>query len=250
MKQRRLFASVLVAALVLVAGCGGGGGGSGGTAATTTATTTATPAPTVDTVDYPDGLSAEGYENDSTAMSTFRSALASGPSYTTRMDVESEGVTQTLVARTNPGEQVSYAQTERNGSVRYELYYANGTQYLRNAEGSQAQYGNTNATFEGVITGYNGGQFLQQLSLLDLEATGVEEVDGRTIITYDVTGPRSSETGAESASGQVQVTTEGQLVSFEYIVVSAQGQELSVSWEQTNVGSTTVSEPDWLSQAR
>lgn len=254
--NRRYVAPLLLAALVVLAGCGGGGGGTGGgdTATTTEAPTTeaptTTPEPTVETVAYPDGLSAEGYANDTAAMATFRTALASGPSYTTRMNVEAGGVTQTLLARTNPSAQRSYAETQRNGSVTYELYYANGTQSLRDASGSETRYGSTNATFDGVIMGYNGGQFLQQLTLLDLEAASVERVDGRTIITYDVTGPRSSETGAESASGRVQVTTEGQLVAFEYTVVSQQGQELSVDWVQSNVGSTTVSEPDWLSNAR
>lgn len=248
MKRSRRYVPVLIAALILLAGCGAGGNGTT-TTAPTESTPTPTPEPTLDSIDYPSGLSQAGYENDSRALTTFREALSSGPAYTVRMDVQSGSTTQTLVARTDPDAERISARTERDGSLRYELYYANGTQSIRNAERDPEQYGSTNATFEGAVVGFNGGKFFTSVSLLDLNATEVTREDGRTVIVYNVTGARSSASDVASASGTVRVTTGGQVVAFEYTVVSTQDQRIHVEWTRTKVGSTTVRSPEWLSKA-
>lgn len=239
MKQSQRYAPFLIAVLVLLAGCGAGIG-----------TTESEPEPTLNSTAYPSGMSQAGYENDTQALMTFREAMASGPAYTVNMDVQAETTTQTLVARTDPESEELSATIERNGTTRFELYYANGTQSLKNSQREPAKYNSANATFENAVVGFNGGQFLSSVRLLDLNATDVSREDGRTVLTYDIVGPRSSAKSVDSASGTLRVTTEGQLVDFEYTVVLPQNQKFHVTWEQTKVGSTTVEPPEWLSKAR
>lgn len=239
MKQSQRYAPFLIAVLVLLAGCGAESG-----------MTESKPEPTLNSTAYPSGLSQAGYENDTQALMTFRDAMASGPAYTVRMDVQADATTQTLVTRTDPDSEEIVANIERNGSKRFELYYANGTQSLKNSQREPAKYDSSNATFENAVVGFNGGQYLSSIRLLDLNATGVARENGRTVLTYDVLGPRPSAKSVDSASGTLRVTTEGQLVDFEYTVVLPQNRQFHVTWEQTEVGSTTVEPPEWLSKAR
>lgn len=244
---------VAVALLVLLAGCGGSGGGPATgaepTPATTSTSTTTEPTPTgpsLGSIDYPAGLGEDGYRNTTLALETFRDGLASGPAYAVRMDVTVGDATQTLRAKTDPGRERVSAQTDRNGELSVELYYENGTQYVRDAETDR--YGASNATFEGAVLGFNGGEFLTVVTQLTMTAESVAREDGRTVVTYRMTGARPS-AEADAASGELRVTTEGRLVSFEYEVVTG-GEQLDVRWERSAVGETTVTAPDWVAQLR
>lgn len=252
MKRNRYVAVVAVAAMLVLAGCGGGGGGAGTGTATQTATPTetATPAPTVETVEYPDGMSAGGFENATLFLNDHRDAMTSGPSYAVRMEVTAGQETQTLRSSTDPDSERIRSQTDRNGDLDYEIYYADGTQYVRQVNDGNSSYGSTNATFRSAAEGLNGGQFLTTVVLLDLEASDVTVEGDQTVITYDIQGPRSSSEGIAEADGTVRMNTDGQLVSFEYDLVSTEGREVSVTWERTDVGSATVEEPGWLEQAQ
>jgi hypothetical protein len=251
MIERRYVAVIAVAAMLALAGCGAGGGGDGGPAtATETPTETATPTPTPETVEYPEGLSEDGFENATLFLERHRGALTSGPSYAVQMDVTVGSETQTLRASTDPETERIRSQTDRGGELDYDIYYADGTQYIRQATDSGGSYGTTNATFQSAAEGLNGGQFLTTVVLLDLEATAVSTQNGQTVISYEIQGPRSSSEGIAEADGTVQVNTDGQLVSFEYDLVSDQGEEVSVTWERTAVGETAVEEPDWLNEAQ
>lgn len=252
MKPTRPALLVAVAVLVVLAGCGSGGGPATETeptpAPTSTPTATASPetGPTLESIDYPAGLGPDGYENTTRALETFRDGLASGPSYAVRMDVTVGDATQTLRATTAPDRERVSAQTDRNGELSVELYYDNGTQYVRDAETDR--YGASNATFEGAVLGFNGGEFLTVVTQLTMTAESVAREDGRTVVTYRVTGARPA-AEADAASGELRVTTEGRLVAFEYEVVSG-GEQLDVRWERSDVGETTVSAPDWVAQLR
>ncbi|MFW5903603.1 MAG: DUF7537 family lipoprotein [Halolamina sp.] len=253
MKETRFVAIVAVAAMIVLAGCGAGGGGGNGTETTTgtpagQSTATATPDPTVETVTYPEGLSGDGIENETRFRETLLEAMTTGPGYAVRMDVTAGEQTQTLRASTDPESERIRSQTDRNGELDYDIYYENGTQYIRQA-GEEDTYGTTNATFRSAVEGLNGGQFLSTVLLLDLEATDVSTTDGQTVVTYAIDGPRESSEGIAGADGTVRIDTDGRLVAFEYDLVSEQDQEVSVTWERTDVGEATVEEPDWLEQA-
>lgn len=251
MIERRYVAVIAVAAMLALAGCGAGGGGDGGPAtATETPTETATPTPTPETVEYPEGLSEDGFENATLFLERHRGALTSGPSYAVQMDVTVGSETQTLRASTDPETERIRSQTDRGGELDYDIYYANGTQYIRQVGDGNDNYGTTNATFRSAAEGLNGGQFLTTVVLLNLSATDVTTEDGQTVVTYEILGPRSSSEGIAEADGTVRVSTDGRLVSFEYDLVSDDGREVSVTWERTDVGEATVDEPDWLNQAR
>lgn len=249
-------AVLAVAAMLLLAGCGGSGGGGetpvDGSPASGTPASTATPTPemTLSTVTYPDGLSRDGFENATLFLSNHRDAMTSGPSYAVRMDVTAGQETQTLRASTDPESERIRSQTDRNGELDYDIYYADGTQYVRQVTDSGGRYGTTNATFRSAAEGLNGGQFLTTIVLLDLEATDVTRQNGETVIAYDILGPRSSAEGIAQASGTVQITTDGQIVAMEYDLVSSDDRAVSVTWERTAVGETTVENPDWIDQAR
>jgi hypothetical protein len=204
----------------------------------------------VSTVSYPEGLSQDGYDNATLFLENHRAVMTTGPSYSVRMDVTAGQETQTLRASTDPETERIRSQTDRNGELDYDIYYANGTQYVRQVTDSGGSYGTTNATFQSAAEGLNGGQFLTTVVLLNLEATAVSTQNGQTVISYEIQGPRSSSEGIAEADGTVQVDTDGQLVRFEYDLVSDQGEEVSVTWERTAVGETTVEEPTWLDDAQ
>jgi hypothetical protein len=252
MSGRRYAAVVAVAAMLVLAGCGAGGGGDGssGDGGGPTATATVTPTPTPETVEYPAGLSEDGFENATLFLERHRGALTSGPSYAVRMDVTVGSETQTLRASTDPETERIRSQTERNGDLDYDIYYADGTQYVRQVNDGSGTYGTTDATFRSAAEGLNGGQFLTTVVLLNLSATGVTTENGQTVVTYEILGPRSTSEGIAEADGTVRVNAEGRLVAFEYDLVSTEGREVSVTWERTGVGETTVEEPDWLEQAQ
>lgn len=251
MKTQGYIGVLVVATMLVLAGCGGGGNATGTpTTETPTATETPTPTPTTSTVAYPDGMSRDGFENATLFLETHREAMTTGPSYAVRMDVTAGSQTQTLRTSTDPESERIRSQTDRNGELDYDIYYANGTQYVRQVGDADSAYGTTNATVRSATEGLNGGQFLTTVVLLDLEATDVTADGEQTIVTYDVLGPRSSSEGIAEADGTVRMNTDGRLISFEYDLVSSEGQEVSVTWELTDVGQTTVEEPDWLDQAR
>lgn len=251
MKTQRYIAVLAVAAMLALAGCGAGGSATGTpTDAGTPTAETPTPTPTTSTVTYPEGMSRDGFENATLFLEHHRDVMTTGPSYAVRMDVTAGAQTQTLRTSTDPESERIRSRTERNGELDYDIYYANGTQYIRQVGDANSSYGTTNATVRSAAEGLNGGQFLTTLVLLDLEAADVT-VDGeQTIVTYDVLGPRSSSEGIAEADGTVRMNTEGRLVSFEYALVSTDGEEVSVTWELTDVGRTAVEEPDWIDQAQ
>ena len=248
MTSKGAVAVVAVAAMLVLAGCGGGTNGTGAATETPTETPAPTETPTVSTVSYPDGLSEDGFENATLFWENHKDAMTSGPSYAVRMDVTAGSETQTLRASTDPDSERIRSQTDRNGELDYDIYYADGTQYIRQAQ--EDNYGTTDATFRSAAEGLNGGQFLSTVLLLDLDATEVATTDDGTVLTYEIRGPRSSSEGIAEADGTVRITTDGQIVSFEYDLVSSDGREVSVTWERTGVGQTTVEEPEWIGQAQ
>lgn len=253
MRQTRCIAVAAVVAMLVLAGCGGANSGGAGTATGTPAQTepaTSTPAPTVETVAYPDGMGAGGFENTTEFLQNHRDAMTSGPTYAVQMDVTTGQETQTLRSNTDPGSERIRSQTNRNGSLDYDIYYANSTQYVRQVTDGDSAYGTTNATFRSAAEGLNGGQFMTAVTLLALEASDVTVEDGQTIITYDIRGPQSASDDIAEADGTVEMSTDGQLVAFEYTLVSTAGQEISVTWERVDVGEAEVESPRWLEQAQ
>lgn len=249
MSTDRRFAVLAVAVMLVLAGCGGADNGTATPTATEAPPTEQSNTPSLSTVNYPAGLSADGFDNATLFLETHRDAMTAGPSYAVHMDVTAGQETQTLRANTDPDSERIRSQTERNGELDYDIYYADDTQYLRQVTDDGDSYGTTDATFESAAEGLNGGQFITTVVLLDLEATTISTEDDRTIITFDVVGPRSTAEGIAEAGGTVDISTDGRLTAFEYDLVSTDGQEVSVAWERTDVGATTVEEPEWLDQA-
>lgn len=140
-----------------------------------------------------------------------------------------------------------------NGTVYQRLWSARDTAYVVE-DGATA---NTSHYVGPPLQGYLTG--------LNFSAAGTSTVDGVTVDTYTVSDPSQVDPGAhdpqvfparnlDSISVTVAIDRDGVVRSFDYHATgtNANGDKLGyhLSLGYTDVGTTTVAEPGWLSEAR
>ncbi len=139
-----------------------------------------------------------------------------------------------------------------------------GNAYIRQSAGDNASYQRFDGD-EADTTTYRDPGIAGYLDGLNFSDAGTETVDGVTVDRYEVTDPSQvnasahdpeilTAEGIETISVTVAVDRDGVVRSFEYHVTgeNANGDPLGyhLSLQYSDVGSTTVSEPAWLSEAR
>ncbi|WP_135821170.1 DUF7537 family lipoprotein [Halostella litorea] len=249
---RGTVATLLVAMLVLTAGCsaggllGGGDGNGNGDSGSIEPYT-----------DSGDELTGEMVNESHT------SAIQSAGSYTLESNVSLTGADSSLVQ--NAHGQVDL-ENDRQYAVQFASLFGNRTTYRYTAD---------NTTYQRIVpedgeTQYQtseGGQIANpsintdNVDAFEWEQQGTETHEGVGVTRYEATGvanytalPTSpAEENVSDVSATLLVSEDG--VMHEYRVDytqegSGSTQEISLRYAVTDVGSTTVEEPGWLDEAR
>lgn len=207
-------------------------------------------------------------EPDDWAQSDARAALETAGSYTTtwnwRSNVDDTGE-MTFTAR------VDFAAERAHNTMRIggedvsivESYYADGIQYNRFAsgDGSDASYFQSESTFSDAFTSWDFGYGYDRSAFEGWVDQGVETYDGVTVRRYVFDAPDGyidneydSEFDVTSLRVELLVDRDGVPRYQRYDVEGTEtdGTQQWFEWELTvsDVGSTTVEEPDWVQAAR
>lgn len=265
-RLRRLLLTATVALLVATAGCssltGGNGNGNGDGASgagydvagadldgqtLTTATSDSVESAGSFTVETTSTFTANqsGQEQTSTSDSTLRVNLD-----------DDRGIrNQTQTIDTGDGTQEQSTVVYTDGTTSYRQQTAQGETSYDQQDGNPQSFGgiqpvNTTAfaqNYTGIVDGFSW------------EQSGSSEVDGVAVTEYSLTGEPDKETlnlgenaTIENASGTLYVDSDGAVrqADIAYTVTTAQGTtSIDATTTLTNVGSTTVEEPGWLSEA-
>lgn len=146
----------------------------------------------------------------------------------------------------------------------FETYHADGTNYQRYGAGEEATYAVNAGEFTTQSSLFLGTTYVTSESYLeDFDVVGTETYDGDTVTRYERT------TRPTYLVGQAQADEDVRWTGFTYVVlVDEDGLVRSEGWTSegvdaddvrvtveysyslTGVGSTTVTEPDWVGDAR
>ena len=263
-RVKRLLLTATVALLVATAGCSGltgddgttdDGSGAGYGAAGADLDGAALTAATGDAVEGGGSFTLETASTLTQSQNNQTRTVTSETSLRVELD-DDRGIrnqTQTVESATDSQERTTVVYTSGNTSYRKQTAQG-GTTYDR-------QNGTTQ-TF-GAIQPVNTARFAQNYTgIVDgfsWEQSGSGEVGGVAVTEYSVTGEPDKETlglggntTIEDASGTLSVDSDGVIrqADIDYTVVTAQGSaSIDATTTLTQVGSTSVAEPGWLSEA-
>ncbi len=237
-------------AIVALAGCTGalpstdGGGDGAGDGASGD----------VDLVEDPDAaLAAAGSYTTTWALRTAEDGESAGETvFTTAVDLDAERTAFSMRV-TEDGETQTAMET----------FHADGTTYQRTGQGDDVSYTAREAPFDDEASfGFGGSALYGAGELEEFDYQGTETFDGVEVHRYELDERTSWVTGQGRTDAGVQFT------EFTYVVlVDEDGLVRSESWEArgtdedgtqvvvefaytvTDVGSTTVADPDWLDEA-
>ncbi|EMA01729.1 DUF7537 family lipoprotein [Haloferax denitrificans] len=149
-----------------------------------------------------------------------------------------------------------------------EQYVADGVTYVRVGDGDEATYTSYEGSTEVLATAIALSQARAYGADDDLTFAGTETFDGASVERYELSAANEALILAGSAAAQGEPGSL-EVTSFQYVVLVDEdglsrheswsfsgrmddGSEVSGSWEYslTGVGSTTVDEPAWLDEAR
>ncbi|WP_336338078.1 DUF7537 family lipoprotein [Haloarcula brevis] len=276
--QRRHLSLALVVLLTATAGCTGLLGSEQGPGGTTTATTSADangPAP-----------GSSGF--DAAAVERGHFATLSDSSFTTslsfRLSTVRDGenrsvfINRTVAVDRESGRSLSTGElVQPNGDALVTTTYtADGTtterRVLARGDEDLTDYRTASAPYDGQVQPVNDSGVIDRSLLQSLGAdidwtyAGTETVDGVAVSRFEASGGDitgfaaddavsanvSANGTVDSASAAVLVDGDGVVRSFHYRVTTERdGQPVTVtlSLSVSRVGDTTVTEPDWLSEA-
>ncbi|WP_251342354.1 hypothetical protein [Haloplanus halophilus] len=261
--ERRTLRTVAVVLLVVVAGCAGFASDEDTSptdtptaAVTATPTETAAPTPTTpepERATYPAGWTDAGVGNTTLALDTHYRAVLAGPSATVRYRSREVG------SEEGPGNETTLGmtydtETERlyaslNGSDDHrEVFFADGT-LSRWSVRNETVVGRSSARFDRVVQSVDRRVLLSQLLLYRLDHDRTVERNGTTAFVYDVTGVYENALShtygsAEAGSGRVVVAESGRVLEVD-TTVRYTGGNVTYTYTQTRLGSTTVDTPAW-----
>lgn len=267
--QYARISTILVVLTVVLAGCSGGGVTDGsGNSAPETATPTETAAGT--------GGSVTGAETLSVADADAR--LREAGSFTTEWSytvTEADGsvvsITDRYAVDLNANRSIQRFSTQGpDARVDFEIFVADGTSYTRYGDGEQTFYQvseqppNVFDSATGRASSFYGD------AEEDAQFVGTETYDGVTVSRYEYSDADAWSTYNQETTSSLFETDEavtvtdftvavlvdsnnvGRLTTWTLTGETESGQTVSVDWRYslTDIGSTTVEEPDWLADAK
>lgn len=257
-----------VAVLVGLAGCNTGGNGTPTATGTDDATTDTAPEPLeeIDGEQLTNATAATIEEAGSYTLSQSGSFESSGPqgesstdsNSTTRVDFEAErGIRETSQTFTN---------ANQTRELETSVYTDGDTSYRQRNSSQGVQYASQTGDGTGLsaIRTVNVTSFPQNYTAVtdgfEWEANGTETIDGTPTVRYTSTNVSDSSTfvGVENvtvrnASSTLYVDSDNVIrrASLEYTVEdNSTTYSIETTVTLTDIGSTTVEEPDWLSEAQ
>ena len=252
--------TVLVVLTVLLAGCSGGGVTDGTSSTDGTAT---------------DG-SATGTGSD-LSLNEADERLRTAGSFTTQWSYTVQQADGTTTQFNNTYEvdldanrsREVYSTSGPDAQTDYEIFVSEGTSYTRYGSGDDAFYqsGDAPSSVFDSATGRAAGFY----NNLEDDATfeGTETYDGVTVSRYDYTDTDAWGTYNQAITGATFDTDEevtvtdfsitvlvdddgiARLTTWTFVGETASGDQVSIEWSYsiTDIGSTTVEDPDWLDEA-
>jgi len=248
--MRKQIAAVAVAALLVFAGCSAGGNG-GATTAPETASG--------DTV-YDSPLDGETVAD--THVSVVRDAGTFTLVSTSNQTQGNQSLSRQSTTAVDLDSGAYFSTQQFRGQTAEQYGFGNGTAYQRVSLGNQTQY--TVPQQSPNTSQLAGAQLESFVGAFALSHAGTETVDGTETHVYEAEGVEDLNQSAPgfgsldtenvtSLEAHVYVTDDGLVTQFGYsISLTSAGTEVSIATEQeyVDVGSTTVSEPAWLDEAR
>jgi hypothetical protein len=262
--------ALLVALMMLTAGCNFAGPGT--TAPSTTEPTSAEPTtePTTTSTSttttttgsgqaFPDGFSREGITGGPRQVITQQYQTLNGTSYTVDYLANIQGNSEEGSYQVNHAERRASVRQVPSGSPIIEAYTADGgeTTFQRTLDPANTTYQRGSTSFalfhsrsrpaSVVLPTYRGLNWTYEGTVTE---NGVER------LVYTVAGIDTSRQGSidpsrvSNLSGRLEVTPEGRILLLSWGATVDDGSEVTYRYELSAVGSTTIEEPGWLSEAR
>ena len=258
MELRRVALPVLLASLLVLAGCSG------------TSQLSSPNEPTEE--ELPPGVSQDGVDNASTLVDAHSNALnESGYAYRVGLQgsvAVSDGnetstayeTNLTQTSRAEPGGRPAFvtadvrsAQAGQNQSQSVAYWWNDTTTLGRFSAGEQTQY----AAFDqrpgqGQLYAPDDQYLRQIVGASNFTVSGVDRSGGETLITLTATEANASLQGVTEYNATVVVDSEGRIhsASQHAIVESAQGtQTVDLRYELTATSVETVAQPEWADEA-
>jgi hypothetical protein len=248
----RLTRAIVVALLVVLAGCGGASTTPTATDAPgpTTATATATPTPTPSSTPaadlaYPDGTGPDGVATDGTLTRAHYAALAN-TSYAAAFAHRAARGTVAVDADDDEA-LVQYAQGDR----RVTIYVTDGTGYQRVVNGSDASYRTVGLSVAVVRQQFALPALGRNYPLFEYGPASTARYRGDPVHAYSVIGANVSRVDAPNVSdvdGRLYVDDRGRVVDFR-LNATYGGSTVVRRYSLAQVGSAEVTRPSWADRA-
>ena len=248
--RKNAFLLFAVSCLVALAGCSGALSDATGGAG-----------PTLDDVSYPDGVSENG--TDAAALADGHRTALENESFTLSMELSQNSSMGNQSVQMDAAVGADRDDVRANVSAlrqQVSMYLTSEKQYTKTTVDNRSMYRVQNRTPRGmqfVPASYTGARYVEQFaSNVSFQPTGVREVDGTKLIVLRanesaVTAP--DRVNVTEYNGTLLVDEQGLVHRFDVQVTTEQdGQRAAVgfSFEISDVGETTVEEPNWLDEAK
>ncbi|UPM41784.1 DUF7537 family lipoprotein [Halocatena salina] len=221
---------------------------------------------------YPDGYNESGITDPETAANQHSNALSEYDSYTQTMNITNPNrqVTMNLTVRVDEANKQSGADIKANREgqevMRMEMYQKNNTTYEKT---QMPLLGTVYNTTEQSFSSFKANQTNTTDTEKWFSNVSFEEADtvtrnDETLYKYNATGVDNAKAftnvsgsttidSVESFNATLLVDKEGILRSFSFDITATsfgETQEMSAEIRTTDIGSTTVNEPEWIEEAK
>lgn len=269
-------ATLLVASMLLLAGCSFGGTGSPTTTADSTgdpddatASPTATDTPAGQSFTYPDGYDESGVVNATAADASHRAALTASTGFAVDYDATVTTPNAATVVRYDQrvetgSEEVFRRTNVSSGNVSglVARYYADDTVYIKSRQpgSNETTYGNQSQSYS--VDSFTGIEFVRPaLEDVSYGSSEVTTRDGTEVVVYsDATleaadglfGSNIDAANVSEFTATLVVDADGVVRELQYsatVTRSGSDRTVEIRVGVGGIGTTTVDEPSWLSQA-
>ena len=258
--SRATVGSVLVALLLLTAGCNGGSPTTTAPPSTTTPGETTTPGGTTTTPSeaFPAGFSDGGITGDAATVIDGHYATLNDTSYTAGYLVNRQGQSEQGSYQVDHAAGAALARQVPSGQPAIEAYTADRgeTVYQATLEPGNTTYQQGSLSFAAFHSRSRPAIAIQSFEFVNWTYDGTTTEDGTELLVYTATEVDTSERGnidparISELDGRMVVTREGRITEFQWSATVDEESPVVYEYSVSEIGTTTVPEPEWLSDAQ